>query len=90
MTASDPAFTLRLTYTRRAPAGPGGPRRAPAGCQRRLDAAMLADAVGRLPAPPQCYVCGPTGLVETAATLLQAQGLPDEAICTERFGPTGS
>ncbi|WP_210516788.1 ferredoxin reductase [Hymenobacter terricola] len=80
---ADPAFTLLLTYTRQIPAGWAGYR-------RRLDTAMLAEAVGRLPGPPQCYVCGPTGLVESAATLLQAQGLPDETIRTERFGPTGS
>ncbi len=79
---SDPAFTLLLTFTRRAPAGW-------VGHQRRIDAALLGEAVGRLPGPPQCYVCGPTGLVESAATLLQAQGLPDESIRTERFGPTG-
>ena len=83
MSQTDPAFTLLLTYTRRAPAGW-------LGYQRRIDAAMLGEAVGRLPGPPQCYICGPTGLVENAATLLQAQGLPDEAIRTERFGPTGS
>jgi len=80
---TDPTFTLLLTYTRRAPVGWVGYR-------RRLDAAMLAEARGYLPGPPQCYVCGPTGLVEKAATLLQAQGLPDNAIRTERFGPTGS
>ncbi|MBO0357918.1 ferredoxin reductase [Hymenobacter sp. BT186] len=80
---TDPAFTLLLTYTRQAPANWTG-------YQRRLDAAMLTEAVAHLPGPPQCYICGPTGLVESAATLLQAQGLPDDAIRTERFGPTGS
>ncbi len=83
LAAADAVFTLLLTYTRQAPAGW-------AGYQRRLDAAMLAEAMEHLPGPPQCYVCGPTGLVESAATLLQAQGLPDAAIRTERFGPTGS
>ena len=83
LAAADATFTLLLTYTRQAPAGW-------AGYHRRLDAAMLAEAVAHLPSPPQCYVCGPTGLVESAATLLQAQGLPDAAIRTERFGPTGS
>ena len=80
---TDPSFTLLLTYTRRAPVSWVGYR-------RRLDAAMLAEARGYLPGPPQCYVCGPTGLVEKVATLLQAQGLPDNAIRTERFGPTDS
>jgi ferredoxin-NADP reductase len=80
---TDPTFTLQLTYTRRAPVNWTG-------YQRRLDAAMLTEAVAHLPGAPQCYICGPTGLVENAATLLQAQGLPDDAIRTERFGPTGS
>lgn len=83
LAAADPTFTLLLTYTRQIPAGWQGYR-------RRLDAAMLAEAVAHLPGPPQCYVCGPTGLVENAATLLQAHGLPDAAIRTERFGPTGN
>ncbi|OGX82755.1 ferredoxin reductase [Hymenobacter coccineus] len=83
MAAADPAFTLLLTYTRQAPAGWTGHH-------RRVDAAMLAEAVALLPGAPQCYVCGPTGLVESVATLLQAQGLPDDAIRTERFGPTGN
>lgn len=82
LAAADAAFVLLLTYTRQAPASWRG-------YQRRLDAAMLAEAGKHLPGPPQCYVCGPTGLVESAATLLQAQGLPDVAIRTERFGPTG-
>ena len=83
MTRADPTFTLLLTYTRQALASWAGYR-------RRVDAAMLAEAVGRLSGAPQCYVCGPTGLVENVATLLQAQGLPDDAIRTERFGPTGN
>jgi ferredoxin-NADP reductase len=80
---ADPSFTLLLSYTRQAPSNWSG-------YHRRLDAAMLAEAVTLLPGPPQCYVCGPTGLVESAATLLQAQGLPDASIRTERFGPTGN
>ncbi|WP_022824783.1 ferredoxin reductase [Hymenobacter norwichensis] len=80
---ADPTFTLLLTYTRHAPVNWTG-------YQRRLDAAMLTEAVAHLPSAPQCYICGPTGLVENAATLLQAQGLPDDSIRTERFGPTGS
>jgi len=82
MAQADAAFTLLLTYTRQTLASWAGYR-------RRIDATMLAEAVGRLPGAPQCYVCGPTGLVENVASLLQAQGLPDDAIRTERFGPTG-
>ena len=79
---ADAAFTLLLDYTRQAP--PGW-----AGYQRRLDAALLAEVVSRFETPPQCFVCGPTGLVEAAASGLQAAGLPPERILTERFGPTG-
>jgi ferredoxin-NADP reductase len=35
---------------------------------------------------PTCYVCGPTGFVETAAKLLLGIGHPPERIRTERFG----
>lgn len=79
---ADLTFTLLLTYTRRAP--PGW-----AGYQRRLDAALLAKVVARFATPPQCFVCGPTGLVEGAANGLQAAGVLPEAILPEHFGPTG-
>ena len=38
---------------------------------------------------PTCYVCGPTGFVEAAATLLTAAGHDPARIRTERFGPSG-
>ncbi len=38
---------------------------------------------------PTCYVCGPTGFVETVADLLVDQGHDPSRIRTERFGPTG-
>lgn len=38
---------------------------------------------------PQCFVCGPTGFVETVADLLTALGHEPRRIRTERFGPTG-
>ncbi len=43
---------------------------------------------GHLPGQ-QCFVCGPTGFVESAAHLLAGQGLGDRQIRTERFGPSG-
>jgi len=83
MAQADDSFTLLLDYTRQAP--PGW-----AGYQRRIDAAMLAEVVARFgDAQPQAFVCGPTGMVESAANGLQAAGLPPEMILTERFGPTG-
>ncbi|TGE04092.1 ferredoxin reductase [Hymenobacter fodinae] len=84
MAQADPSFSLVLTYTRQSPAGWTGN-------QRRLDAAMLQEAVGQLPTSPQCFICGPTGLVESAATLLaQHLQVPTAAIHTERFGPSGT
>jgi ferredoxin-NADP reductase len=38
---------------------------------------------------PLCYVCGPTGFVETVADTLVELGHPAERVRTERFGPTG-
>ncbi len=38
---------------------------------------------------PTCYVCGPTGFVETVADILVALGHDPRRIKTERFGPTG-
>jgi ferredoxin-NADP reductase len=84
MEQADDSFTLLLDYTRQAP--PGW-----AGYQRRIDAAMLAEVVAQFgEVTPQAFVCGPTGMVESAANGLQAAGLPPESILTERFGPTGS
>jgi ferredoxin-NADP reductase len=38
---------------------------------------------------PTCYVCGPTGFVETVANLLIFLGHDATRIRTERFGPSG-
>lgn len=38
---------------------------------------------------PACFVCGPTGFVETVADILVAQGHDPRRVKTERFGPTG-
>ena len=38
---------------------------------------------------PRCFVCGPTGFVETVASILVGLGHDPGAIKTERFGPTG-
>jgi ferredoxin-NADP reductase len=38
---------------------------------------------------PSCYVCGPTGFVETVANLLVDAGHKPDCVRTERFGPTG-
>jgi ferredoxin-NADP reductase len=72
---------VALTLTRGAPAGWRG-------YSRRIDRAMLADA-GWLPsAMPNVFVCGPTSLVESVATLLVDLGHDPSRVRTERFGPT--
>ncbi|SRR6266536_2288783 len=83
LAGQDPALRLDLVYTRSAPEGWGDP-------VGRLDAARLA-ALSWPPADrPACFVCGPTGFVESVANLLIDQGHGPERIKTERFGPSGS
>lgn len=56
---------------------------------RRIDRAML-EAVAWAPEEhPMIFVCGPTPLVESVATLCVGLGHSPERIKTERFGPTG-
>ncbi|SNC64639.1 Ferredoxin-NADP reductase [Hymenobacter gelipurpurascens] len=80
---ADSSFTLLLTYTRQAPPQWSG-------YQRRPDSAMLAEVVGRFITSPHCFICGPNGLVESAANELVALGLPASTIRTERFGPAAA
>ena len=81
---------VRYTLTRRQPPGWSG-------YTRRVDPPMLRGCISelsRLSAHQEidgstlCYVCGPTGFVETAADALLAIGVPEPSIKTERFGPT--
>jgi len=74
---------VTFVYTRTAP--PGASR--PAG---RITGQVLT-AEGWLPRQaPAVFVCGPTGYVEAAASLLTGAGHDPGRIKTERFGPTGS
>jgi ferredoxin-NADP reductase len=82
LAASDAALRVALTLTRSRPP-------AWAGYARRIDAAMLRDALDALPPHPRAYVCGATLLVESVARLLGELGIPRARILTERFGPTG-
>jgi ferredoxin-NADP reductase len=83
MSADDDSLRVVHTITRDAP--PEWP-----GHRRRIDRAML-DEVGWSPSDqPHVFVCGPTPMVEAAATALVASGHAPERIRTERFGPTGS
>ncbi len=73
---------VTLTLTREAPTGWSGYR-------RRIDREIL-DAVSWPPSEmPHAFVCGPTSLVESVATLLVELGHDPTRVRTERFGPTG-
>ena len=56
------------------------------GPERRVDAALLADAGPPAEAAPHVFVCGPTAFVEAAATLLLRAGHEAARVRTERFG----
>jgi ferredoxin-NADP reductase len=56
------------------------------GPERRIDAALLAEAGPAADAAPHVFVCGPTAFVEAAATLLLRAGHDYEQVRTERFG----
>ncbi|GII58405.1 oxidoreductase [Planotetraspora thailandica] len=64
----------------------------PDGWARPAGRVTVADVnTGGWPAEfrPECFVCGPTGFVETVSDILLAMGHDATAIKTERFGPTG-
>ncbi len=60
------------------------------GYARRIDDRMIAEVLAPLGDGARCFICGPTALVEVAASALVRLGLPGDRIRTERFGPTGS
>jgi len=60
------------------------------GYDRRIDDRMIADVLSPLGASARCFICGPTALVEVAATALVRLGLPADRVRTERFGPSGT
>jgi ferredoxin-NADP reductase len=76
-------FQVLHTLTRRQPEGWTG-------FARRIDEAMLAEALEPLGAATRAYACGPTALVEVVANGLVRLGLPPDRVRTERFGPTGT
>jgi ferredoxin-NADP reductase len=59
------------------------------GHRRRIDRAMLEAVTWRADEQPRCFVCGPTALVESVASLLVELGHAADRVRTERFGPTG-
>jgi ferredoxin-NADP reductase len=73
-------FSLVLTLTREA-------ARRPADYSRRVDVAMMRDAVARLPEPPRVvFVCGSNAFVSAASQALIDAGVTAEIIRTERYG----
>lgn len=59
------------------------------GYRRRIDTEMLREVAWPSDRHPLALVCGPTPLVEAAATSLVALGHEAARIKTERFGATG-
>lgn len=75
---------VRLVYTRKVPDG----HRRPAGHLTAED--IQAPRSWPQPLASRVYVCGSSGFVDHATTLLRDAGYPDEIIRTERFGPSGA
>ena len=77
----DPGLDVRYVYTRKTPEGWPEP-------PRRIGVATV-NTYGWPPEfGPDCFVCGPTSFVETAADILVALGHNPQKIKTERFGGT--
>jgi len=75
----DSTFTLDWVHTREAPSG--SVRQA-----GRIDAATIAELALPPDVEPLVYVCGPTGFVESVASILVQRGHRADRIRTERFG----
>jgi ferredoxin-NADP reductase len=80
--AEDDQLDISFIYTRAAP--DSDPR--PAG-RIKIDDLVSHGWAAEL--EPTCYVCGPTGFVETVSNLLIFLGHDPSMIRTERFGPSG-
>jgi ferredoxin-NADP reductase len=83
MAAGDADLEIIQTLTREKPAGWMGHT-------GRIDRDLLASVAWRPEQRALIYICGSTSLVETVASLLQAQGHAPDRLKTERFGPTGN
>ena len=75
----DPGLDVRLVYTRQAPEGSPEP-------PGRLGVATLNTYAWPAEFTPNCFVCGPTGFVETVSDILVALGHDPRRVRTERFG----
>jgi ferredoxin-NADP reductase len=81
-TRNDLGLDVAYVYTRQTPDGWPGP-------PGRIGLATVADHGWPPGFAPACFVCGPTGFVETVADILVAQGHDPRRVKTERFGPSG-
>jgi ferredoxin-NADP reductase len=73
-------FVLVLALTRDLPKREGD-------YSRRVDAALVAEVLGRLPGPPKhVFICGSNAFVNSAAEAALVTGLPATMIKTERYG----
>jgi ferredoxin-NADP reductase len=82
LAAASDGLRVVHTLTRARPSGwTGG--------TRRFDRTMLAEAGFAASERPHVFICGPTGLVESAGQLLLELGHEPGLIKTERFGPSG-
>ena len=79
---SDGGLDVAYVYTRSTPEGWPAP-------PRRIAVTDLSQYGWPPEFAPSCFVCGPTGLVETVADKLTALGHDPRRIKTERFGPSG-
>jgi ferredoxin-NADP reductase len=78
----DGGLEVKFLYTRAAPADEPRPA-------SRISIDDLVSHGMAAELQPTCYVCGPTGFVETVADLLIFLGHDPSRIRTERFGPSG-
>jgi len=82
LAAGDDGLEVIHTLTRSRPEGWEG-------YGRRIDARMLSEVAWPPEASALAFVCGPTPLVEAAATALVGLGHDPARVRTERFGATG-
>jgi ferredoxin-NADP reductase len=79
----DAGLDVTYGFTREVPEGWPSP-------PRRLGVAEVNTHGWPAEFEPECFVCGPTGFVETVADILVALGHDPQRVRTERFGPSGA
>jgi ferredoxin-NADP reductase len=60
------------------------------GYDRRVDLEMIREVAPPPGQSPHCFVCGPTGFVESVSRSLVELGHDPARVKTERFGPSGA